>query len=210
MVSLPPLPEECHCPKATMWVDPARDANGAGPSSPRPPPPPRRTTSPPTSRQKPAAVPHMPPRSPRPSLDASYDSAADRSTIWIDGDLSPYVGANNEDAARPSSLEAASSAATPELPPQPLRHPTFWLYDGSIILHVENTLFRVHQTILANHSEVFADLFTVPQPEDEQRIEGCHVVCLHDNAKDFEDLLKAIYIPEYVFLTHYQIPFTDL
>ncbi|KAF8881404.1 hypothetical protein CPB84DRAFT_1687264, partial [Gymnopilus junonius] len=70
-------------------------------------------------------------------------------------------------------------------------------YDGSIILHVENTLFRVHKTILANHSEVFADLFTVPQPEGERMVEGCHLVRLQDSAKDFEDLLKAIYIPDH-------------
>jgi hypothetical protein len=91
----------------------------------------------------------------------------------------------------------------------PTPHEIFWLYDGSIILCVQNTLFRVHQTILANHSEVFADLFTVPQPDGESMIEGCHVVHLHDDEKDFVDLLNAVYTPKYVtclsflhFLTH--------
>lgn len=78
------------------------------------------------------------------------------------------------------------------------RHQDFWFYDGSIVLSVRETLFRVHQTILSTHSDIFADLFTVPQPDGEYTIEGCHVVVLHDDAKDFEDLLRAVYHPKCV------------
>lgn len=79
------------------------------------------------------------------------------------------------------------------------RHQEFWLYDGSIVLAVENTLFRVHKTILANHSEVFADLFTIPQPVGEEMMDGCHVVRLYDDSEeDFVNLLRAMYHPEYV------------
>lgn len=93
---------------------------------------------------------------------------------------------------------------------EPTRHSEFWLHDGSIVLCVQETLFRVHQTILANHSEVFADLFRLPQPMEEgvgeestsesamQKIDGCHVVHLQDDVDDFVDLLKAIYHPSYV------------
>lgn len=92
---------------------------------------------------------------------------------------------------------------------EPTRHAEFWLHDGSIVLCVQDTLFRVHQTILANHSEVFADLFRLPQPTEEgedaqtkegdemQKIEGCHVVHLQDNVDDFVDVLKAIYYPSH-------------
>ena len=80
----------------------------------------------------------------------------------------------------------------------PTPHPDFWLYDGSIVLSVESCLFRVHQTILANHSEIFSDLFTVPQPPEnaEEMMEGCRIVQLHDSECDFVDLLNAIYRPE--------------
>ncbi|KAG5633127.1 hypothetical protein H0H81_010682, partial [Sphagnurus paluster] len=95
----------------------------------------------------------------------------------------------------------------------------FWMHDGSIVLAVENTLFRVHQTILAHHSEIFSDLFSLPQAEEgeersqgdsdrdeagsgelnghgqEERLEGCRVVVLHDLAADFDNLLRAIYHP---------------
>ncbi|RDB26512.1 hypothetical protein Hypma_005667 [Hypsizygus marmoreus] len=91
-------------------------------------------------------------------------------------------------------------AASSEAPAS--RHSEFWLYDGSIVLAVQGTLFRVHQTILANHSEVFSDLFSLPQPkkddnDEEERIEGCQVVYLPDNAEDFVDLLRAIYHPSH-------------
>lgn len=79
----------------------------------------------------------------------------------------------------------------------PTRHEKFWFHDGSVILQVESKLFRVHQTILANHSEVFASLFEVPQPAGEFSLEGCPIVVLHDNENDFEDLLHAVYNPSY-------------
>lgn len=79
------------------------------------------------------------------------------------------------------------------------------MHDGSVVLSVENTLFRVHQTILVNHSQVFADLFSLPQPNSseggDEVIEGCRVVVLSDDsAADFEHLLGAIYHPSCVII----------
>ena len=72
----------------------------------------------------------------------------------------------------------------------PIHHPDFWFHDGSIILSVQNTLFRVHQTVLSNHSGFFAGLFTLPQPSGEVVVDGCHVVPLYDDkVEDVVDLL---------------------
>jgi BTB/POZ domain len=118
-----------------------------------------------------------------------------------DSDKSPATSAERTSGSDHSSVE-------------PTRHTEFWLHDGSIVLSVQETLFRVHQTILANHSEVFADLFRLPQPTEDaekgemkegsemQKIDGCHVVHLQDDADDFVDLLKAIYYPSYASLYH--------
>ena len=128
-----------------------------------------------------------------------------KSSFYALGDAASSSKINFRDA--PGTPEPSCSDSPPQIHQENLtRHPDFWLYDGSIILSVQNTLFRVHQTILANHSQVFADLFTLPQPpplpvsgeEGVRLMEGCHVVDMHDCAADFADLLHAIYHPRYV------------
>ena len=44
------------------------------------------------------------------------------------------------------------------------RHPDLWYGDGTVILIAESTGFRVYQGLLAKHSEVFRDMFSLPQP----------------------------------------------
>ncbi|KAL1704970.1 hypothetical protein EV121DRAFT_204567 [Schizophyllum commune] len=74
-------------------------------------------------------------------------------------------------------------------------HPEHWYRDGSIVLHVQDMLFRVHQTTLEKLSEVFKDLFSVPQPLDDERI-LCPAVRLEgDHSVDWVHLLDAIYDP---------------
>ena len=76
------------------------------------------------------------------------------------------------------------------------RHTEFWYSDGSIILAVEDTAFRVHQSILAKHSDVFADMFTLPLPADGvEKLDGCPVVRLTDSLSDFIDVMKALFQP---------------
>ncbi|KAI9573789.1 hypothetical protein HD554DRAFT_555906 [Boletus coccyginus] len=82
-----------------------------------------------------------------------------------------------------------------------VRHPDLWFSDGSIVLRAENTLFRVHKSLLARHSGFFHDLFTLPQPETDAKslpvhsvggIEGCEVLRLHDAPEDVANLLTAL------------------
>lgn len=132
------------------------------------------------------------------------------------------IAFSNADAASPTldyvnshpSSSIPSHPQDPTLPPschaldkEPIitRHPRFWMYDGSIVLRAENTLYRVHQTVLAAHSDIFDGLFTVPQPQvtlpldghSPPFVDGCHVVTLYgDKERDVEDLLHAVYVPE--------------
>jgi len=39
------------------------------------------------------------------------------------------------------------------------RHPDFWLFDGSVIIQIEKTEFRLHQSTLQKYSEYFAAAF---------------------------------------------------
>jgi len=85
----------------------------------------------------------------------------------------------------------ASNAQTVQL----TRHPDLWYNDGSIVLNAETTLFRVHRTILSAYSTVFSDMFSNPQPPNQDAIDGCAVICLHDTANDMEFLLRALINP---------------
>ncbi|KAJ3888113.1 hypothetical protein GG344DRAFT_54336 [Lentinula edodes] len=82
---------------------------------------------------------------------------------------------------------------------EPERDERFWFYDGSIIVQAENTLFRVHQTVLSNSSEIFSTLFSLPQSDSDTQncIEGCPVVQLQDLSKDISDLLSSLYHPSH-------------
>ena len=75
------------------------------------------------------------------------------------------------------------------------RHPEFWFNDGSVILNVETTSFRVHSSILCKHSTVFADMFSLPQLATREEQDGCPVVDMPDSAEDFACLLRAFYEP---------------
>ncbi|KAJ6495795.1 hypothetical protein C8R47DRAFT_957081, partial [Mycena vitilis] len=70
-----------------------------------------------------------------------------------------------------------------------------WYKDGSVVLQAQNTQFRVHWTLLAQHSAVFSDMMGLPQPPDQPSVEGCPVVELQDTTEDVGHLLKAIYNP---------------
>lgn len=52
----------------------------------------------------------------------------------------------------------------------------FWLRDGNVVLIAEKTAFRVHQSVLERKSEVFKDMFGVPQPENAETLEQCPLV----------------------------------
>ena len=90
------------------------------------------------------------------------------------------------------------------------RHTNLWFVDGSVILQVERTLFRVHMSQLSRHSIVFRDLFSLPQPphvaqepsrqstpqfpsSDQRYMDDCPILELQDSAEDFSHLLAALY-----------------
>ncbi|KAJ7246349.1 hypothetical protein C8J57DRAFT_1476037 [Mycena rebaudengoi] len=82
-----------------------------------------------------------------------------------------------------------------------------WFDDGSIILQVEATQFRIHKSILSLHSSVFRDMFTVPQPANEPLIEGCAKVSLSgDTVQDWIFLLNAMYPADPTPPTEVEIP----
>ena len=79
---------------------------------------------------------------------------------------------------------------------QPLQISRFWFDDGNVILQAENTQFRVHRSLLSLHSNVFKDMFSMPQPTDTTtapNADGCPVITIFDKASDLEYVLSIFY-----------------
>ncbi|KAJ7901179.1 hypothetical protein B0H14DRAFT_3739039 [Mycena olivaceomarginata] len=74
-----------------------------------------------------------------------------------------------------------------------------WFMTDTIVIRVENKIFRVSRGILAARSTVFNDMIAFPQPNsgETETMDGSPVVRLHDSAEDVEAFLRAIYDSSY-------------
>ncbi|KAJ7735755.1 hypothetical protein B0H16DRAFT_1764886 [Mycena metata] len=102
--------------------------------------------------------------------------------------MSPQVSPAMEQRDRASSLDATVESGIAV-------RSKIWMPYGDIILQVGFTQFRVNRDVLAKHSSVFRDLFSVPQPANEPTTNGCHTVQLYDSADDWAELLAVLYEP---------------
>ncbi|KAJ7796984.1 hypothetical protein B0H14DRAFT_2390194, partial [Mycena olivaceomarginata] len=59
----------------------------------------------------------------------------------------------------------------------------------------QSTQLHINCDVLARHSSVFADMFSIPLPPNEATVEGCPIVRVSDTAKDWELLLGVLYDP---------------
>ena len=67
----------------------------------------------------------------------------------------------------------------------------FWYEDGNITLATRDVDFRVFKGILAEHSPVFKDMFSLPQPSDGEAGASGPVVHLSDSPDDVRALLHV-------------------
>ncbi|KAF8525981.1 hypothetical protein BU17DRAFT_62522 [Hysterangium stoloniferum] len=94
-----------------------------------------------------------------------------------------------------------SPATDGSVPPSPLtgmirRHKVYYFDNDQVIFLVEETLFKVHRSILMRHSAVFRDMFDMPQTVGETLEGSCDQapIRLEDvKAQDFEHLLGILY-----------------
>lgn len=81
------------------------------------------------------------------------------------------------------------------------RDEEFWYSDGNVILVAQDVEFRVYKGLLAEHSPVFRDMFSLPQllPASEPVVtlseDACPIVYLSDSAEDLRHVLHA-YMPK--------------
>ncbi|KAJ7496919.1 hypothetical protein FB451DRAFT_1017688 [Mycena latifolia] len=77
----------------------------------------------------------------------------------------------------------------------PITRSDIWYPDGSVVFQAENTQFRVHWSIVSQHSSFFRGMQDLPQPPDQPSVDGCPVVELLDAVVDVTHLLKVLYNP---------------
>ncbi|KAJ7043744.1 hypothetical protein C8F04DRAFT_1229225 [Mycena alexandri] len=89
-------------------------------------------------------------------------------------------------------MSLSDSSATEGVP---IVRSDIWYSDGSVVLQAQNTQWRVHWSLLGQHSAFFRDMQALPQPPDQPTVEGCPVVELHDDVADVHRLLRVLYSP---------------
>ncbi|KAI0783936.1 hypothetical protein BC629DRAFT_1594063 [Irpex lacteus] len=74
------------------------------------------------------------------------------------------------------------------------RHPDLWFDDGTVILIAETTGFRVYRGLLVRHSDIFRDMFLLPQPTSEPNGHppDCPIVRLADDSAEEVAILLNI------------------
>ena len=77
----------------------------------------------------------------------------------------------------------------------PQKDEEVWLSDGSIVVvTADNVAFRVHKSILSRRSEVYNDLFSLPNADAAmaETMDGCPVVRVSDSSVDIRHLLLVL------------------
>ncbi|KAF7315168.1 BTB domain-containing protein [Mycena indigotica] len=85
-----------------------------------------------------------------------------------------------------------------------------WHPDGSVVLQVGLTQFRVHSSVLSMHSPIFKDMFEMSKPDSTDpgsMVDGCPVVQLYDDPKDVENVLRALYTQTLLLRPQLEFPF---
>jgi len=80
------------------------------------------------------------------------------------------------------------------------RHDTFYFDDGNVEIVCEDTVFRVHSTIISFSSPKLRDVLSPTTLRSAPMPEGCPRIVLADTADDFAAMLRVICTPGYSHL----------
>ncbi|KAG6822533.1 hypothetical protein H0H92_013504 [Tricholoma furcatifolium] len=75
------------------------------------------------------------------------------------------------------------------------KHSEYWYDDGSVIIRVEGTLYKIHLGLLKSLSDTFFDIFTIPAAADstEGKTEEDPVILQSITRAEFDDFLHWVY-----------------
>ena len=102
--------------------------------------------------------------------------------------LTEELGMSRVDAP-PQKRQQSNSTGDPR------KRSEYWFQDGNVVLQAEDTLFRIHRSIISRQSQIFEDMFSMPQvpSQEDELIEGCPVVQLSDTAEDMGNIISLLY-----------------
>lgn len=110
--------------------------------------------------------------------------------MLISGHPHPYLLMAS--SSRPAKRLRAEGDEEPSTPVACTRS-DLWYDDGNIVVQAETTQFRVFRGVLASESDIFNDMFSIPQPTSQgEVVDGCPVVRVHDSAQDWTYILRMI------------------
>lgn len=121
----------------------------------------------------------------------STPTARKRTREDADRSSSPDLSSSDE----PLADQVAKKTRTEGGEVQRERDEEFWFEDGSVILVARNMEFRVYMRVLADHSPVFADMFSLPQPPrpaPSPAADECPIVHLADSPEDLRHILRVL------------------
>ncbi|KAI1787710.1 hypothetical protein LXA43DRAFT_1028036 [Ganoderma leucocontextum] len=67
-----------------------------------------------------------------------------------------------------------------------------WLADGNCVVVANNFAFRVYKGILSLHSDLFRDLFSLPNSSNSDMMDGCPIVTVTDDPHDIRCLFLVL------------------
>jgi hypothetical protein len=100
---------------------------------------------------------------------------------------------NHSSQTQAGSVRQENSLGVLEGRSQWTRHGRYYFEDGNVVLLAESTLFRVHRSVMALHSEIFEDMFSMPQPATVSTVDGVPLLRLSDTEKQVSWMLETFY-----------------
>ncbi|KAH7101758.1 hypothetical protein BKA62DRAFT_164997 [Auriculariales sp. MPI-PUGE-AT-0066] len=75
------------------------------------------------------------------------------------------------------------------------RHSDLWYEDGTLVLQANESMFKVHRSILTRHSEFFSDMLQIAQSAGDEGTDARPLVVPYVDGETMAELLHIIYGP---------------
>ena len=67
-----------------------------------------------------------------------------------------------------------------------------WYEDGTIVITAQDVAFKVYKGPLIEHSPVFNDMLSLPQPSTSTTDASCPIIPLHDSPDELRHVLQVL------------------